>query len=131
MSSIGTTCANTTRRSALHAKDGAETWFADTERDLLAHAPQRLRKTNGHGALSFARGRWIRRGDDDETSAHRALRDLERNLRLVLAVEVELIALEAKLGGDVLDGTHLHALRDFDIRRNDGNTHVAAPGFSL
>ena len=55
----------------------------------------------------------------------RTLRDLERDLRLVLAVEIELVALESELGGDVLDRTHLDALGDLDIGRNGGHRHDA------
>ena len=45
------------RRAALHAEHRPEAWLANAERDLLAHAPQRLRESDGDGALPFAGGR--------------------------------------------------------------------------
>ena len=109
--------------AALHAEHRAEAGFANAERDFLLHAPERLRESDGDGALPFAGRRGIRRRDDDEAAADRTLRDLERDLRLVLAVEIELVALEPELGGDVLDRTHFDFLRDFDIRRDDRRDH--------
>ena len=47
-----------------------------------------------------------------------ALRDLERDLRLVLPVQVEVVGAEAELGGDVDDWPQLRVLRDLDVGRN-------------
>jgi hypothetical protein len=110
--------------SALHTEDRTEAWLANAQRNLLTHSPKRLRQSNRYRALSFAGRSRIGRGDDDEASADRPLRDVERNLRFILSIEIELVAREAQLRGDVLDGTHFDALRDFDVRRNDGNSHV-------
>jgi hypothetical protein len=93
-------------------------------RHLLPHPTQCLSESDGDGALPFTGRRRVRRRDDDERPAHRTLCDFERNLRLVLPVKIELVALEAELGGDVLDRTHLHALRDFDIGGDHGSAHV-------
>ena len=60
------------RRAALHAEHRAEAWLANAQRDLLAHAPQRLREPDRHGALPFAGRRRVRRRDDDEPPARPA-----------------------------------------------------------
>ena len=111
------------RRAALHAEHRPEARLANAERDLLAHSPQRLRESDGDRALPFSGRRRVRRRDDDEPAANRPLRDVERNLRLVLAVQIELVALDTQLGGDVLDRTHLDGLCDFDVGGNGGNAH--------
>ena len=48
---------------------------------------------------------------------HRTLGDLQRNLRLVLAVEVEVVGAEPKVGSDFGDGTRTGGLCDVDIGR--------------
>src|SRR4029078_6043154 len=80
------------------------------------------------GALPLTGRRRVRRRDDDEAAANGTLRDFEGNLRLVLPIKIELVALEAELAGDVLDRTHLHALRNFDIGGDHGGAHVLLLG---
>src|ERR1043166_5471636 len=96
--------------AALHAEHRPEAWLTDAQRDLLAHAAQRLREANGYGAFSLARRRRVRGRDDDEAAANWTRRDLDRNLRLVLAIQIEIVAPESQFGGDILDGSHLGAL---------------------
>src|SRR5665213_222687 len=91
------------RGASLHTEDGPEAWLPDAERHLLAHSPKRLRQSDGHGALPFSGGRWIRRGDDDQPSTRWTLGDVERDLGFVFPVEVEIVAPKSQLGGDVFD----------------------------
>src|SRR5204863_1561492 len=84
----------TARRAAFHSEHGAQARLTDAQRDLMAHSPERLREADRHGALALAGGCWVGRRDDDESSTDWTLRHLERNLRLVFAVEIELVALE-------------------------------------
>src|SRR6185369_6469314 len=89
------------RRAALHAENRAKAWLADAQCDLVPHPPQCLRQSHGDGALPLTGRRRVRRRDDDEAAANGTLRNVERNLRLVLPIKIELVALEAELGGDV------------------------------
>ena len=87
----------------------------------VAFCPMRrsacVRPTDGR-RLPFAGGGRIDRRDEHEAARARALRDLERDLRLVLAVQVEIVGAEAELGGDVDDGAQRRLLRDLDVGRN-------------
>ena len=74
-------------RAALHAEHRAEARLAHAEDRVDAEPPQRLRQADRDRALAFAGRRRIDRGDEHEAAARRPRRDLERQLRLVLAVE--------------------------------------------
>ncbi len=115
------------RRAAFDTEHGSQTRLPNAQRDLLAHAPQRLRESHRHGALALAGRRRVGRGDDDETSLRWPRRNVERNLGLVLPVEVEIVAPESELGGHVLDGAHLHLLGDLDVGWNGGSPHGVSP----
>jgi hypothetical protein len=55
--------------SALHTKHRSQARLANAERDALSHSSKRLRESDRHRALPFAGRRWIRRGDNDESTA--------------------------------------------------------------
>ena len=86
------------RRAALHAEHRPQTRLAHAQHRVRSHAPQRLRQADAHGALALAGRRRTDRRDQHEPSLHRARRNLERDLRLVLAVQVEVVGAEAEIG---------------------------------
>ena len=116
MSSIGIDLrVSAAGRATLHAEHRAEARLADAHHCLLAEAAERIGEPDERRALSFTgRGR-IDAGDEHEAAARRALRDIESDLGLVLAVEIEVVAVEAELRGDVADGAELGGLGDLDV----------------
>jgi hypothetical protein len=117
------------RRASLDAEHRSETRLAHAEHRVLSELPQRLRQSDRDGALAFTRWRRIDRCHEDETSLHGTPRDLEWDLRLVLAVQVEVIDAKPDLSGDVGDVTELRGLRDLDIGWNrDLFGHVRRKG---
>src|SRR5919204_4692183 len=83
--------------ASFHAEHRSETWLAHAQHRVSAEPPQRLRQSDRDRALAFTCRRRIHRGHQYETSAYRTLRDFERDLRLVLAVRVEIVRPESEL----------------------------------
>ena len=112
--------------ASLHAEDRAERGLADAQRDALVRGggtPAPVRRTSwscpspaGVGLIAVT-----------STSLPRAgrSRDLERDLGLVLPVEIEIVRRQVQLSGDVDDRAQLRVLCDFDIR---GNGHGMSDG---
>src|SRR5438046_2845574 len=81
-------------RPSRHPEHRPQARLANAHHGVLAHAAQRLGEPHRDGALAFARRRGVRCRDDDEPSADRTLDDVERNLRFILSIKIELVALE-------------------------------------
>src|SRR5882672_4726944 len=109
------------RRSALHAEDRAERRLPHRENRVLAQFSQRLRDAHGDSGLAFAGRRGIDPGDQHEAALGLApLQRLERDLRLVFAVRLQLVVRQAQLRRDVGDRPELRGLRDRDVGRDLG-----------
>ena len=78
-------------RAALHAEHRTEARLAHAEHGVDAEPPERLREADRHRALAFAGRRRIDRRDEHEPAARRPRRDLERQLRLVLPVQLDVV----------------------------------------
>ena len=110
------------RCPSLHAEHRPHARLAHAEHGILAESTHCLRETHERRALSLAgRGR-IDAGDEHEPSLRGALGHLEIYLRLVLAVEIQLVRPESEIGCDIDDGAKLRVLRDLDIGRNSSHT---------
>ena len=120
MSSIGSDLrVAAAGRAALHAEHRPEARLAHAERDaFLPRRRSACARPTVTVLLPSPAGVGLIAVTSTSRPVRRPLRDLERDLRLVLPVEIQIVALEPELGGDVHDGTHLGALRDLDVRRN-------------
>ncbi len=105
--------------TALDAEHRAERRLANGEHGIGANATQRLREAHRRGGLAFAGGRRVDGGDEHEAPLGRALGHFEGDLRLVLAVEVEVVTGQADFCRDVDDGAQRRALGDFDVGGDD------------
>src|SRR3972149_5205133 len=104
--------------AALDAEGRAEAGLADGGDRPLADAVERLREADRRGGLGLRRGgrgyrryvnylaRWL---------VLQALEDVERYLRLVLTVELDLVRQQAELLGDRIDGGGGCLLRDLEV----------------
>src|SRR3989441_1178981 len=102
--------------STLHAEDRSERRLADAVRGVLPDLSERLRHPDRHRGLPFARGRGVDPGDQHQSSCWLAARHgREPHLRLVLAVQLDLLVVEPQLGGDVGDRAQLGRLSDRDV----------------
>ena len=109
-------------RAALHAEDGAERRLAQAEERLLVDRREALRERDGGRRLPLARRRRRDRRDGDELAVGRvgeAVEDGVGDLRLVAAVRLELVLLDAGGLGDFGDRPQLGGLRDFKTREFD------------
>ena len=107
------------RSPAFYAEHRAERWLAHREDCVLTQPAQRLRDADGHGRLPFPGRRGVDPGDEDELALGGA--SLERahgNLRLVAAVQLELILREPELGRHIDNRPELRGLRDRDVGRD-------------
>jgi len=108
-------------RAALHAEHGTERRLAHGQDGVLAEPPQRLGDAHGDRGLAFAcRGR-IDPGDEHEPALGGALlQRAQRNLRLVLPVQLELVVRQAQLGRDIANGPEFRGLSDGDVAGDFG-----------
>ena len=106
------------RGPAFHAEVRTKRRLADTDGGILADAVQPVAQTNGGGRLALARGGGVDRGDEDQlaigTVLHR-VDELLRNLRLVMAVGQQIIAADAQLLPDLLNGAFAGFACDLDV----------------
>ena len=108
-------------RAALHAEHRTERRLAHRQDRVLAEAPQRLGDAHGDRGLAFTRRGGRDPGDQDEPPLGGALpQRAQRNLRLELPIQLELVVRQAELGRDVANGPQLRGLCDGDIRGDFG-----------
>ena len=105
--------------AALDPEDRAERRLADREHRLPPEDAEPLDERDGGRRLPLA-GRCRRdRGDVDDLpvgAIGETVEDREVDLRLVAAVQLELVGLDARLRGDVGDGAERCGLRDLEAR---------------
>ena len=110
-------------RSALDAEDGPERRLAQRQHRLVAERAEALRQRDRRRRLPLARGRRRDRGDVDQLRVRpvgEAVDDGEVDLALVAAELLELVGLDARIGGDVGDRTQLRGLGDLEAREHFG-----------
>src|SRR6185503_8356561 len=104
--------------------DRPERRLTDGRDGPRSHAVERHREPDGRRRLALAERR---RGDGRHVdvlavgAAREPLHERQRDLGLVLAVQLELVLLDAEAGGDLRDGLHARALRDLEIRHHGGS----------
>src|SRR5207244_12690883 len=103
-------------------------WIAEAERGVLPELAERLGHAHGHGGLALAGGRRVDARDQHEPALRLAVRQgVEPDLRLVLAVQLDVVVAEPELGGDLGDRTELRGLRDRDVGGDlGGGRHESA-----
>ena len=95
------------RRAALDAEDRAHAGLAQADDRVLADLVHRLGEADGGDRLALAQRRRGDGGDVDVLAVGLVLEareDVEVDLRLVLAVQLEVVLLEPDLPGDVKNG---------------------------
>ena len=103
--------------AALHAEHRTERRLAKREHGLLAQTREGVGETDGRGGLALTRRRGVDGGHEDELGLARHIAQrMDIDLRLVLAVVIELIFGKTDLLGNLGDMPHLRFLRDLDIR---------------
>ncbi len=105
-------------RAALHAEVGAKGGFADGQGGLLAEAGEGVGQSDGDGGLALAAPGGGDGGDENKASIglrRFLLKDGERELGDVLAVEVDDVGIESQLLGDLGYRPLFYALFDFQV----------------
>ena len=113
--------------TALDPEDGPERRLAQAEHGVPPDLAQALGERDRRGRLPLARLRRRDRGDADERRvglAGEPVDDREVDLRLVAAVEVVVVRLEAVALGDLRDRDELVRLRDVEVRGDLGRCHA-------
>ena len=114
-------------RAALDAEDRAQRRLAQGQHGVDTEGVHRLREPDRGDRLALAQRRRRDRRDVDDLAVGCVLEPIEHghvvDLRLVLAVELELVVQDARLLGDRLDGLHGGGLGDLDVRRDGGLAH--------
>src|SRR5262245_39419884 len=116
---------STARSAALHPEHRAETRLANAQERVRADPAEGLREADRGRRLPFSGGCWIDARDEDEFPANRAGCYVEWDLRLVFAVEVQLIGVEADLLCDVDDRPERRTLSNLDVRQAHQVLHYA------
>ena len=102
--------------AALHAEHGAQGGLTQADDGLLAHLVQSVGQTHGSGGLALASGGGADGGHQHQLGlAGQVLQGVDVDLGLVVAIVLQLLGLDAHLGGNLLNGEHLGRLGDFDI----------------
>ena len=107
--------------AALDPEHRAERGLAQAEHGVAADVAEALRQRDGGRGLAFAGLRRRDRRDADELAVGpvgEAVEHGQRDLRLVLAVEVDLVGLEPGGGGDLADRPEVRILCDLEGRRH-------------
>ena len=110
-------------RAALDPEHRAERGLAQAEHRPLADLAQALRQRYRRRGLALARLRGRDRRDADELRVGLRGQPVEHgqsDLRLVVAIELDLGRLEADLGRDVRDRPELRGLGDLEAREHAG-----------
>ena len=105
------------RSSALDAEHGAQARFAQGDHHVLAALRERIGQADRRGGLTLARRRGVDRRHEHEL-ARRMLVIAQKvvvDLRLVLAVHLEILIVDTRLLGNRVDALRLRSLCDFDI----------------
>ena len=106
--------------AALHPEHRPERRLAQADHGLLPDVVERVAEAHGGRGLAFARRGRRDRGHQDELPVLAALQaadEVQRHLRLVMAVGLEVLLRDAEPRGDFGDAQHLRLLRDFDVRQ--------------
>ncbi len=113
---LGITAA---RRAALHAEGRTEARFAQTQHRALAELIERVGEADRRRRLALARGGRRHGGNQHELAVRPVLQRadiVERDLRLVVPVRLEVLRRDAELFARHLDNRALlRSLRDFDV----------------
>ena len=106
-----------TGRTSLDPEDGSETRLSETEDGIAFAQIQSVGQTHREGRLPFAGRRRADPCNQNESAVGSTFRfgDVERNLRLVVAVRLNVLRLEPDLRSDLLNGAEFCFLGDFDI----------------
>ena len=106
--------------AALYAEDGAQRGFPQGNQRILPQAAEGVGEPDGGGGLALSGGGGVDGGDQDQlTLAPRALlEEAGVYLGLVIAVELQVLGIDAGGGGDLRDRAHLAGLGDLDVGRN-------------
>ena len=112
-----------TGRASLDPEDGTKTRLSKAEDGIPLAQIQGVGQTHRDGRLPLAGRRRADTGNQNESAFGSTLRfgDVERNLRLVVAVRLNVLRLEPDLRSDLLNGAEFCFLGDFDIAL-DGST---------
>ena len=108
--------------AALDPEHRAERGLTQAEHRPLADLAEALRERDGGRRLALAGLRRRDRRDADELRVGLRRQPVEHrqpDLRLVVSVELDLVRLEADLGGDVRDRPELRGLGDLEARQHD------------
>ena len=104
-------------RAALDAEHGAQRGLAQADHCLLPDLVQAIGQTNRGRGLALAGGGWADGGDQDQLGLPGQLADLGQiQLRLVLAVQLQVLRVDAGLRRDLRDLLHLVGLGDLNVR---------------
>ena len=107
------------RGAALDSESGALARLAHARENFLAQMrAERLAQADGRGGLAFAERRGRDRGDDDVFpvgTIFQAVADREMHLRLVLAVQLQLVRENARFRGDLVNRNGRGSLSDVNI----------------
>ncbi len=109
------------RGTALDAEDGAERGLAQREHRLAAEHAETLGERHRRRRLALARRGRRDRGHVDQLRVGPVGEPVDHgevDLALVAAVLLQLVGLDARLGGDVGDGAQLRRLRDLEAREH-------------
>jgi hypothetical protein len=93
------------------------------DRGPLADAVQAVAQADAGGGLAFAGGRGRDRRDQHQLTGRRLLHPLvetQRDLGLVLAVVLQVLLVDAELGGDLLDPLDLGLAGNLDVGQTGG-----------
>ena len=107
------------RSAALDSEDGPERRLANGENCSSTEHAETLRQRDGRRRLAFTGRRRRDRGDVDDLSVGaigEPVEDAEVDLRLVTAIVLELVGLDAGLRGDVGDRPQRCGLGDLEAR---------------
>ena len=108
-------------RAALYAEHRAQRGLPQGDDSLLPDLRHSLAQARGGGGLPLSGGSGVDGGHQHQFAVGAILQAGKGplvDLPLVLPVKLQLVFLDAKLGGDIRDGPQRRALGDLDIRKH-------------